>query len=397
LLPIVASSARAPTLTQVSPPRPRAGDIVRVYGTGFDAINGNTLPPDCGNAPARNADFCDPSEPDLAQINRSTNGNRLRLSMGGQSRLLDLVAVTPTMLAFRMPVDCFAPATIELRRGSRTIGVPACDAAGCSGQPAGVACADEGNACTTDVCDGAGTCVHQALPRGTECRPAVGPCDVTEVCDGTGSQCPPDGKRAADDVCRAATGPCDHPESCDGIGDQCPDDRLEDTTHVCRPPAGPCDVVETCDGVSVACPADVVRPAGAVCRASQDQCDPAETCDGIDATCPADTQASGFDAIGCRLNTLDGIADQGCRPTRPITVALTKATSTLQRAQEACAARRVRPARRILRRRVSQILRRLDKLVSADPCLRGAGGRLTVTAAREQVPALVQLLPTLCR
>jgi hypothetical protein len=48
----------------------------------------------------------------------------------------------------------------------------ACDGtAACSEQPrlADTPCTDEGQACTRDVCDGAGACVHPGLPDGTQC------------------------------------------------------------------------------------------------------------------------------------------------------------------------------------------------------------------------------------
>jgi hypothetical protein len=34
---------------------------------------------------------------------------------------------------------------------------------------------------------------------------------------------------------------------------------------MCRPAAGPCDVAELCDGVSLDCPPDAVAPAGTQC------------------------------------------------------------------------------------------------------------------------------------
>ena len=40
----------------------------------------------------------------------------------------------------------------------------ACGMAGCEEAPTGAACPDEGNLCTSDTCDGAGTCLHHAEP-----------------------------------------------------------------------------------------------------------------------------------------------------------------------------------------------------------------------------------------
>src|SRR5262249_53475659 len=195
--------------------------------------------------------------------------------------MLDLAAVTPTMLAFRMPVDCFGPARLELRLGQSRVDIPFCDADGCVGQPAGVACRDDGNACTRDACDGAGTCAHQPQPAGTECRPAAGPCDVVEVCDGTDSPWPADGKRRAGDVGRPALDPCARPETCDGAGDACPPDRLFEATHICRQSVGTCDLPERCILGTAACPPDAVKPARTVCRPAAGPCDVAEVCDGV--------------------------------------------------------------------------------------------------------------------
>ncbi len=307
LHPVVATNTLTPGLTSVTPLRPRAGQIVRVYGRGFDAIRGNELTDACEDSPPRDADFCDPSETELARLNRSSGGNRLRLVIGAQSLGLDLVAVTPTMLAFRMPVDCFAPASIELHPASPgpVLRIAACDPEGCEGQPAGILCTDDGNACTDDVCDGAGRCTHAPRPAGTTCRASRGTCDPAEVCDGAGSACPPDAKYTPGHLCRAAAGACDRPETCNGTDDECPADELRDTTRICRAATGPCDVAESCDGMSAVCPPNALRPAGAECRAAAEVCDVAETCDGVGASCPAD----GVRPAGTECRAAAGVCD----------------------------------------------------------------------------------------
>ncbi len=66
------------------------------------------------------------------------------------------------------------------------------------------ACSDDGEPCTIDVCNGAGTCGHFPANPGFVCRPATEPCDVPEVCDGLTAACPSDsgiGDRDADAVC----------------------------------------------------------------------------------------------------------------------------------------------------------------------------------------------------
>ena len=307
LLPLAASAGRTVTLTDVSPARPRAGDIVRVYGAGFDAINGTALSTACHLPPRRDADFCDPSDPELAEKNRGSSGNRLRLVRwlpggGSQTTNLDLVAVTPTMLAFRMPHDCFGPARLRLTVGSPGATVelprPFCDPDGCEGQPAGVACVDDGYRCTSDLCDGAGMCRHDLLPPSHVCRSATGPCDLDELCTGGDATCPADGYRPAGAVCRAPVDLCDKPEVCSGESVGCPADARWEAGHACRPASGACDLAETCPGGSGACPADAVRPRGSVCRAVQGACDLAETCDGTSAECPADLVRSA--GVTCR-------------------------------------------------------------------------------------------------
>jgi len=297
LAPLVASGGKPIRLDAVSPARPRAGEIVRVFGSGFDAINGTALARTCHDRPAENADFCDPSDPDLAAKNRASSGNRLRLvrtSPDGTTQAipLDLVAVTPTMLAFRMPHDCYSPMKLRLSVGppGRTVeaSLGFCDPEGCAGQPAGIPCADDGYGCTLDRCDGDGSCRHELLPRGQLCRAAAGPCDEDEFCTGTEAACPPDAYRPAGHVCRPAADLCDAGETCNGRAVTCPPDALRPAGAVCRPSGGPCDVAERCDGVTTGCPPDARRRQGTVCRPSRGACDLDELCDGVNATCPPD-------------------------------------------------------------------------------------------------------------
>jgi hypothetical protein len=348
MTPLLPSGTATPTLSEVSPMRPRAGEIVHVYGTGFDAITGTALNTACHTPPARNADFCDPSDDDLAQKNRSGT-NRLKLvrpvgSNGSVTTTLDLVAVTPTMLAFRMPGDCYGPAKLQI--GSQPPDLAICDPDGCAGQPAGVACADDDGSCTTDVCDGAGTCVRTPLsagtvcrptsnlceapgqcdgatgtcpeltkrPNGYVCRPAAGGCDLAETCDGTSKSCPTDAKQPANSVCRAAVGSCDVVEKCDGTSAACPADVVQPASKTCRPALpGGCDVAESCTGTSGVCPPDVVVAAGVECRAAQGECDLAESCTGSSNACPADAKRTDVcrAAVGAcdAAERCDGVAD----------------------------------------------------------------------------------------
>src|SRR5439155_21118001 len=109
------------------------------------------------------------------------------------------------------------------------------------------ACADDGNPCTLDQCDGSSdTCQHPAGHAGTVCRAAAGACDAAETCTGTSTSCPADAKHPAGSVCRPAAGVCDVAEACDGASDDCPADGLAAPGTECRPAAGGCDAPESC-------------------------------------------------------------------------------------------------------------------------------------------------------
>ncbi|MBM4246313.1 MAG: hypothetical protein FJ148_21355 [Deltaproteobacteria bacterium] len=148
----------------------------------------------------------------------------------------------------------------------------------CGAEPAGGACASDGNVCTVDACDGSGACGHAAGNAGTLCRAASGVCDVAETCDGASPTCPTNGFAADGTACPADTNPCTR-DQCDGSG-TCAHPPGNAGT-VCRAASGACDVAETCDGVSSGCPADDGLPDG----------DADGTCDALDAcTNPADGQ-----------------------------------------------------------------------------------------------------------
>jgi hypothetical protein len=85
--------------------------------------------------------------------------------------------------------------------------------------------------------------------------PIIGlPCDVEEVCDGSGTACPPDLYVPANSkVCRAARGQCDVDERCDGANASCPPDVYRPASYECRGAAGLCDVAETCTGDVCVC------------------------------------------------------------------------------------------------------------------------------------------------
>ena len=100
---------------------------------------------------------------------------------------------------------------------------------------AGTVCADDGNVCTDDTCDGAGACAHPANTAscddglycngadtcsGGSCLHAGNPCpetecnfcqEATDSCfDPAGTVCADDGNECTDDTCDGAGG-CGHP------------------------------------------------------------------------------------------------------------------------------------------------------------------------------------------
>ena len=85
-----------------------------------------------------------------------------------------------------------------------------CCSASCTFEPSGTSCADDGEVCTSDTCDGAGTCVHPNIPNNT-------PCDDQDACTNdtvcTGGSCGggsplncDDQDFCTDDTCDAVVG-----------------------------------------------------------------------------------------------------------------------------------------------------------------------------------------------
>jgi hypothetical protein len=81
----------------ISPTFATVGELVRLYGRGFDAIEGNAPSGDC--ATIADANTCRPAQGNCVLV-------------GGQPA--EVVAVTPTMLVFRAPFTCFEPTTITV-------------------------------------------------------------------------------------------------------------------------------------------------------------------------------------------------------------------------------------------------------------------------------------------
>ncbi|NQY91832.1 MAG: hypothetical protein HRT46_09255, partial [Deltaproteobacteria bacterium] len=74
-----------------------------------------------------------------------------------------------------------------------------CCSSSCTFETAGSTCTDDGDACTTDTCDGAGTCDHPAAADGSACDDGIA-CTTGETCQAG--------------ACVSSTPACDDGESC---------------------------------------------------------------------------------------------------------------------------------------------------------------------------------------
>src|SRR5262245_39111098 len=356
----------APTLVRIEPARPKQGDFVRVYngsldGTGgtFNAIDGAActdaaLGPD-GHPLGYPSDPCSPENPNIAFQNRTVGrGNTVTFAMGRLQVDAEVHAVTPTMLVFKMPVDCFASATLIVTRGNDGASAAAsfCDPGGCADHPAGAPC-DDGDVCTLDEhCDGNGACVPVAMlacsgacqtgvcdpVNGCALRPAGALCEDGDACtagdhcSGTDAACVPGSPQTCSGTC--LTGACDPARGCvplpastscdDGnactAGDHC---SGTDATCAAGPPLA-CDdgnacTADRCDPAT-GC-AHAVLPDGTVCP-SVDQCHGPAVCRG--GACDAGPELNCSDgdfctddvcdsATGCRFVPVTGLRLSRCR------------------------------------------------------------------------------------
>lgn len=334
-----ATAARAggPVVTRVSRGRPRAGEVVYVFGRGFNAIDGAS----CAKTAAP-VDVCSVEHPRIERQNRSRYGNLVRLLTGGEAIAVDVAAVTPTMLAFRMPFDCCASAELVVSRRDaadvrRASSIAFCDVGGCADAPPGDPC-DDGSVCTVeDSCDAGGRCLSgPTLDCGgpcMRCDPVAGcvpetsdtPCDDGDACT-VGDHCRGDGAvcvSGAPALCTGAcqTGVCDPGAGClpAPAARACDDGNACTTSDHCRGDADVCVgggalvcagscLVGTCD------PARGCRPKNAASVCSDgDACTVRDHCRGDADVCLSGTPASCDDGDACTDDACD--APFGCRYT----------------------------------------------------------------------------------
>lgn len=187
----------------------------------------------------------------------------------------------------------------------------ACNADGeCIGGGA-VVCTNTNPCRTGGTCDPAtGQCSFGFQPPETPCDDGIA-CTVGDECDGNGT-CQP-GAPMDSDCPRTdcAAGVCDPVVGCRL-------NPGATTGNLCRPAAGPCDVDETCDGVNPDCPPDVLLPADTQCQAPSCSAGIQVNeglCTGADPLCtpPPNIQCSPYACNGlvCGATCDD---DDGCLP-----------------------------------------------------------------------------------
>jgi hypothetical protein len=86
----------APRITAIDPPFAAAGDMVRIFGSGFDAIEGSA--DSC--AAVADVNTCHPLRGNCVLIDRQP---------------AEVIAVTPTMVVVRAPFTCVEPVTVATR------------------------------------------------------------------------------------------------------------------------------------------------------------------------------------------------------------------------------------------------------------------------------------------
>src|SRR5439155_18941783 len=101
-----------------------------------------------------------------------------------------------------------------------------------------------------ESCNGASNdCPADAFkPATTACRAATGACDIADSCTGSGPSCPVDAKKANGVGCSEDGNPCTT-DLCDGSSNDC-QHAPGNPGAVCRTAAGECDVPESCTGSS---------------------------------------------------------------------------------------------------------------------------------------------------
>jgi hypothetical protein len=165
----------------------------------------------------------------------------------------------------------------------------------------GTLCTDDGNACTNDICNGAGSCTHPNKANGTACGSTANTdCDNPDTCnngtcvpnyDPIGTLCTDDGNICTNDICNGA-GSCTHPNKANGTA--CGSTATTD-----------CDNPDTCNNGACAANYD---PSGTLCTddgntATSDTCNGSGMCQHVLTTCPDDGNPCTNDVLSGGLCT----------------------------------------------------------------------------------------------
>jgi hypothetical protein len=173
--------------------------------------------------------------------------------------------------------------------------------------PRGTACADDGNVCTDDFCNGSGSCVHRANTRacddGLFCNGADA-CSAKRCIVHAGDPCAGGGECAdrCDEVADSCVAPAGAP--CRDEGDACSFDRCDGAGRCLHlPGAVPCDDGVFCNGVE-RCVAGRCAPGSPPC-AGGPECRDVCNEEARDCLAPAGAPC-GDDGFACTADVCEG-------------------------------------------------------------------------------------------
>jgi hypothetical protein len=144
----------------------------------------------------------------------------------------------------------------ECATGCSDCTVKPCGSGLCYGLPVayGTSCVDDGNPCTTDMCNGLGGCIHFASAAGTICGSGL-------VCHGNPSQCDPGCYIGGTFYAAGAANPANPCQVCDTTASTS-DWSSKPSGTACPDDGNPC-TIDACDGAG-SC-AHATAPDGTIC------------------------------------------------------------------------------------------------------------------------------------
>ena len=209
-----------------------------------------------------------------------TGGSTIGCNLYAPSVVFDTTATTTVYGS--LFVDSFtasAATTVHYDQAIQSASNECCSAQTC----------DDGNPCTTDSCNGDGTCNHSPVANGTTCPNGSNKCEQTYTCQAgvcTGSNpvtCTAEDQCHVAGTCDPTTGACSNPAASDGTS--CNDSDACTQTDTCR--------------------AGVCTGSNQITCTAQDQCHAAGTCNPATGTCSNPTSPNGTtcnDGNACDLN-----------------------------------------------------------------------------------------------